>query len=62
VADMIPLRSPAGPSLDQVREYIRALRAEKTLRGYDLVKLTGRMKMAYHQVKGEKQGYEHLAF
>ena len=31
-ADMVP--SPAFPPLDQVREYIRASKAENTLRGY----------------------------
>jgi site-specific recombinase XerD len=33
-ADLVPLPSPAVPSLDQVREYIRASKAENTLRGY----------------------------
>jgi hypothetical protein len=31
-ADMVPL--PSLPSLEQVREYIRASKAENTLRGY----------------------------
>lgn len=33
-ADLVPLPSPSVPSLDQVREYIRASKAENTLRGY----------------------------
>src|SRR5579862_774410 len=36
-ADIVPLppvTSPSAPSLDQVRAYIRASKAENTLRGY----------------------------
>src|SRR5713226_5121037 len=33
-AELVPPRSPTLPALEQVREYIRASKAENTLRGY----------------------------